>query len=59
MKHFAMREGRLAPPDSNKKDREAVEVFERGLINVSSKQFKGREINPKMEPSKPDWMSHI
>ena len=54
-----MREGHLAPPDSNKKDREAVEVFEKGLIIVSSKHFKGRERNPKLEPSKPDWMSHI
>ena len=61
MKHFAMREGRLAPPDSNKKDREAVEVSDVGLNDsYNYKQFKGREIiNPKMEPSKPDWMSHI
>ena len=30
-----MREGRLAPPDSNKKDREAVEVYAIELLIVS------------------------
>ena len=58
-----MKEGRLAPPDTNKKDREAVEVSKiqsLAFMVGSFKQFKGREMkNPKMEPSKPDWMSHI